>query len=72
MAEYEGTSIGEKASLHVVLATLGLLVVLGMVGWTVYANNFSPDGMACRDRGGRVTWSGCAVSSAAQSRTVSR
>jgi hypothetical protein len=60
MTEYpENNAVIGKASLHVSLAALGLLAILAVAGWTVYANNFSSDGLACRDRGGRMTWSGC-------------
>jgi hypothetical protein len=60
MSEFtEGYSRVGKASLHVVLAALGLLAILAVAGWTAYANHYSRDGLACRDRGGRMAWSGC-------------
>lgn len=48
-----------KASLHVLLAAIGLLAIIGLFGWSAYVNNFSDDGLACRDRGGRMAWAGC-------------
>lgn len=60
MSEFtEGYSRVGKASLHVVLAAVGLLAILAVAGWTAYANHYSRNGLACRDRGGRMAWSGC-------------
>ncbi len=56
-----GTGLDGMATLHVALAALGLVVVLAMLLWSAYANTLSGDGIACRARGGRMTWSGCAV-----------
>lgn len=73
MSEFtEGYSQVGKASLHVVLATLGLLAILVVAGWTAYANHYSTAGLACRDRGGRTTWAGCTVPSSPNTKTVSR
>lgn len=49
------------ASLHLALAAVGLLALLAAVAWAAWANGPSPEASACRERGGRIAWTGCTV-----------
>jgi hypothetical protein len=69
---HQRTGLQGVATLHVVLAACGLLSLLALLLWSVWANNFSAEGVSCRERGGRMTWSGCVVPQASTARPDAR